>query len=103
VVCVNTNKRMSDFQIENNQNIVYTKTGCPHCARAKELLQEHGIDFVERDIITNPQYITDLQALMRDKIEPGGVITTPQIWFMGEYIGDTLMLEAYLTKLAGKM
>jgi glutathione-dependent peroxiredoxin len=93
---------MSDFQIETNQNIAYTKTGCPHCARAKELLQEHGIDFVERDIMTKPEYITELQALMRDKIEPGGVITTPQIWFMGDYIGGTLMLEAYLSKRENK-
>jgi len=29
---------------------IYTKFGCPYCYRAKQLLEEKGVIFVERDV-----------------------------------------------------
>jgi glutaredoxin len=91
---------MTHFQIETDQNIAYTKAGCSHCARAKDLLQAHNIPYIERDIITNPEYMEELMSLMSDILEPGSMVTTPQIWFMGEYIGGETELEKYLATQA---
>ena len=87
---------MTHYQIETDQNIAYTKEGCSHCARAKELLKEHGIPYTERDIVANPEYMEQLMSLMSDILEPGSMVTTPQIWFMGQYIGGETELEKYL-------
>ncbi len=35
-------------------------------------------------------------SLMSDILEPGSMVTTPQIWFMGQYIGGETELEKYL-------
>jgi len=34
--------------------IIYTKPGCPHCAAAKQELQERGVDYDEIDVYTSP-------------------------------------------------
>ena len=91
---------MSHFVIEADQNIAYTKAGCSHCARAKELLKAHGISYTERDIVENPEYMEQLMSMMSEILEPGSMVTTPQIWFMGEYIGGETELEKYLATQA---
>lgn len=89
---------MKHFQIETDQNIAYTKIGCSHCTHAKELLKEHGIPYTERDIVEHPEYMEELMSLMGEILEPGSMVTTPQIWFMGEYIGGEAQLEKYFTE-----
>lgn len=91
---------MKHFQIETDKNIAYTKAGCSHCARAKELLKEHSISYTERDIVEHPEYMEELMSLMGEILEPGSMVTTPQIWFMGEYIGGEAELEKYLATQA---
>lgn len=36
--------------MENLTVVVFTMKGCPHCTEFKELLENEGIDFVDRDI-----------------------------------------------------
>ena len=36
--------------------IIYTKPGCPHCAKAKEWYNEQGIPFEERNAQDNLEY-----------------------------------------------
>ncbi|MCW1888463.1 MAG: glutaredoxin [Candidatus Moranbacteria bacterium] len=91
---------MKHFQIETDKNIAYTKAGCSHCARAKELLKEYGISYTERDIVEYPEYMEELMSLMGEILEPGSMVTTPQIWFMGKYIGGEAELEKYLSTQA---
>lgn len=68
---------------------IYTKSYCPFCRRAKELLQLKGIDFIEYDITSDP----GKEAEMRRR---SGRQTVPEIFAGGELIGgcdDLFALE----------
>ncbi len=68
---------------------LFTKVGCPFCARAKEMLKEHGLNYEEivlgQDITTR-----SLQAM-------AGATTVPQVFIDGKLIGSSEDLEAYLS------
>ncbi|ARV57775.1 glutathione peroxidase [Nostocales cyanobacterium HT-58-2] len=68
---------------------LFTKVGCPYCARAKALLTERGIDYEE---IVLGQGVTtrSLQAVT-------AATTVPQVFIDGKLIGGSEALEAYLT------
>lgn len=57
---------------------IYATRFCPYCVRAKGLLQQKGVDYVEYDLGENP----DLRAVMVERSNGGR--TVPQI-----FIGDT--------------
>ncbi len=46
---------MSDAKV-----IVYTQPGCGPCAAEKEFLKKSEVDFEERDIRENPEYVKEL-------------------------------------------
>jgi glutaredoxin 3 len=52
---------------------IYTKSRCPHCVRAKRLLEKKGVDFQEIDAERNDE----LRAWLVDKT---GQMTVPQIF-----------------------
>ena len=64
------------------------RDGCPHCARARELLQQAGFEYVE------------WQPDPHDRIRALGALTgrhtVPQIFLNGRYIGGADELEAEL-------
>jgi len=70
---------------EDDRSIVYGKSDCPYCARAKEELSLRGIQF---------DYI-DLQEIGKTAAEVTGrkVKTVPQVYVNGQYVGgyDELM------------
>jgi len=67
---------------------LFTKVGCPFCARAKTMLQEHGLDYEE--IVLNQKISSRaLRAVT-------GATTVPQVFIDGELIGDSEALSAYL-------
>lgn len=67
---------------------IFTKVGCPHCARAKELLNKKNIPYTEvPGMKTNT-----LQSL-------GGKGTYPLVFMGGELIGGADDLEAYVKNL----
>lgn len=67
---------------------ILSRKGCPHCARAKQLLENAHIAYEE--LVLNKHY-TDrsLRALV-------GKATFPQIFINGEHIGGADDLEAWL-------
>ena len=67
---------------------VLSRTGCPHCARAKGLLRDAGIEFEVLEL--NQQY-TDrtLRAVAT-------TTTLPQVFINGEHIGGADDLENWL-------
>ncbi|MBW4680246.1 MAG: glutathione peroxidase [Microcoleus vaginatus WJT46-NPBG5] len=72
---------------------LFTKVGCPFCARAKAALKEHNIDFEEIVLgtaITN----RSLRAV-------AGATTVPQVFVDGKLIGGSDALEAYFRSLDG--
>lgn len=67
---------------------LFTKVGCPFCARAKEMLKKHGLNYEEivlgKDVTTR-----SLQAM-------AGATTVPQVFIDGKLIGTSEDLAAYL-------
>lgn len=67
---------------------LFTKVGCPFCARAKTMLKENGIDYEE--IVLGKEVTTrSLRAV-------SGGTTVPQVFVDGKLIGDSEALAAYL-------
>lgn len=71
-----------------DQVVVFSKDGCPHCIRAKTLLNALGIDFVDVPL-HNRIRGTVLGAI-------AGKMTAPQIFMNGELIGGADALEQLL-------
>lgn len=67
---------------------LFTKVGCPFCARAKAMLKAKGMSYEEivlgQDVTTK-----SLQAVT-------GASTVPQVFIDGQHIGGSEALEAYL-------
>ncbi|MCH9681713.1 MAG: glutathione peroxidase [Deltaproteobacteria bacterium] len=64
--------------------VLFTKAGCPHCARAEQLLRDRGRDF--RSI---PAELSVLRAV-------SGRATTPQVFIDGQHIGGADELAQHL-------
>ena len=68
---------------------IFTKPGCPHCARAKRLLTENGYRYEEIELGYGGLSYSTLQAVT-------GRGTTPQVYFDGRQIGGADDLEKFL-------
>lgn len=66
---------------------LFTKPGCPFCARAKSMLQERGIDYEEIPL--------DKQVTTRSLRAVTGAMTVPQVFIDGRLIGGSEELAAY--------
>lgn len=58
---------------------IYTKSYCPFCQRAKELLRIKGVRFIEHDVTTDP-------LREREMRERSGRTTVPEI-----FVDDVLL------------
>ena len=74
--------------------IIYSKTVCPYCVRAKMLLQRKGQIFTE--IMVNDEKIKE--EMMK---KSGGRMTVPQIFINEKHIGGCD--ELYALEAAGKL
>lgn len=74
------------------KTIVWSKDNCPYCVTAKALLDSKGIRYEERKIGT--EWTRDLLLAALPTIPE--VLTVPQIWLHGEYIGGCDQLQAYM-------
>ncbi|MBD2663143.1 peroxiredoxin 2 family protein/glutaredoxin [Richelia sinica FACHB-800] len=82
-------KYINPYAVKPKLVSLFTKVGCPYCARAKALLLEQGIDYEE---ITIDEVVTTraLRAIT-------GTTTVPQIFIDGQLIGGSEALIAYLS------
>lgn len=62
---------------------MYTKFGCPYCARAKRLLEDKGVDYEEYELNSTPG--------KRDEMleRAPGRTTVPQIFINGRHVGGS--------------
>ena len=74
--------------------IIYSKTVCPYCVRAKMLLQRKGQIFTE--IMVDDEKIKE--EMMK---KSGGRMTVPQIFINEKHIGGCD--ELYALEAAGKL
>jgi len=44
---------------------LYTSSSCSSCRKAKAWLDEHNIDYTERNILSNPLKIDDIKSILR--------------------------------------
>lgn len=71
-------------------NIIWTKPGCPFCDMAKNLLNQKGIEFEERNIGQGWTREQLLEAVPNAK-------TVPQIFLDNEYIGTFENLKTHFS------
>ncbi len=74
-------------------NHIFGKQTCPHCIRAKEYLNNAGIEFHYHDVIRSPRALYEMLARVKPIIGPKTPVTVPQIWIDGHYIGGADQLR----------
>jgi glutaredoxin-like protein len=70
---------------------VFSKPGCPHCHRARNLLESKGMRYEDIELGAHGISYSTLQAVT-------GRGTTPQVYIDGKHIGGADDLEAYFAK-----
>jgi regulatory protein spx len=45
--------------------ILYTTPSCTSCRKAKAWLEEHEIDYIERNILSNPITVDEIKSMLR--------------------------------------
>jgi glutaredoxin-like protein len=73
--------------------VIFTRAGCPHCARAKELLEQGGFDYVE--------FALDDSIRGRVVRALADQTSVPQVFINGELIGGADELERSVYGPAG--
>lgn len=61
--------------------IMYTKTGCPWCNGAREYMSSINLDFEEREVTGNSDFMKELE-------EKSGQTKTPTLDVDGEILAD---------------
>lgn len=74
--------------VKPNLVSLFTKVGCPFCARAKAMLKENDIDY-EEIVLGNGVTTRSLRAVT-------GATTVPQVFIDGKLLGDSEALAVYL-------
>lgn len=69
---------------------VFTKPGCPFCAKAKQMLIDQGLQY-EEVILGKDATTVSLRAI-------SGRATVPQVFIGGRHIGGSEELESFLNK-----
>ena len=75
--------------------IVWSKTPCPYCDRAKDLLKSRGIEFEERNITRG----TWTKEQLMESVP--GARSVPQIFINYQHVGGFNELVKYLEETAG--
>ena len=70
--------------------VIYTKSGCVNCDRAKQLLKSKGLEYSEWDVEKDPDALARLSPDQRQM---------PQIWINGQRVGGLAGLQAALKQV----
>lgn len=77
-------------------NVLFGKASCPFCVKAKQLLEEAGMEFRYFDVVKDSaalyRMIPEVKAIIGEKTP----VTVPQIWLDDQYIGGCNELEDWL-------
>lgn len=72
----------------DNPNVIVTKSFCPYCTKAKNLLAKNKIEYLE----LNKNEYSDVSAYVKNKYNHQ---TYPMVFLKGEFIGGSDSLEKY--------
>jgi glutaredoxin 3 len=67
---------------------IYTKSGCPNCTTAKQLLKSKGIDYTELWI--------DANLVAEQKMKDANIKQMPAIYINDQFVGGLAGLQAAL-------
>lgn len=74
---------------------IYTGNFCGYCTRAKQLLSQKGVNFIEYEVGRDPEKRAEMVQRSR------GGRTVPQIFIGGQHVGGCS--ELYALDRAGKL
>lgn len=72
---------------------IYTKSNCPNCTTAKQLLKSKGLEYSERDLTNDLVKQAELFAAYPEARQ------MPQIFIDGQRIGGLEGLKTYMPKI----
>jgi glutaredoxin 3 len=84
-----TRKELKSSKPMSAEVKMYTTRFCPYCVRARSLLANKNVKFIDIAVDSEPD-------LRREMVELSGRYTVPQIWIGSKHIGgydDIAMLE----------
>lgn len=73
--------------------VIYTKSNCPNCVSAKQLLKAKGLDYVEADVEKIPATMALLQRQFPEARQ------MPQIFINDQRVGGLAGLQAALKQV----
>lgn len=77
-------------------NIIYGKATCPFCVKAKNMLDEAGVEYKYYDVVKDSaalyRMIPEVKAIIGEKTP----VTVPQIWLEGKYVGGADNLAVWM-------
>lgn len=79
--------------IESHDVVIFSKSYCPFCKRAKKLLTDENITFEAVELDLHPKG-ADIQKALLDKT---GQRTVPNVFIKGQHIGGSDALQAAQT------
>ncbi|RNA06195.1 glutaredoxin-C4-like isoform X2 [Brachionus plicatilis] len=91
-------EKFLDQTINSNQIVVFSKTNCPFCTKAKSLLNTLNLSYNSIELDRNSECPeSNCQPLISSLINQTRLRTVPQIFINGQFIGGFIDLE-YLSK-----
>ncbi|RJX69677.1 glutaredoxin [Vibrio sinensis] len=85
-------------QDELKGNIVFGKATCPYCVKAKQMLNDAGVQYQYYDVVKESGALYRMIPEVKAHIGLKTPVTVPQIWLDGVYIGGADNLEAWLAE-----
>ncbi|MFA0087735.1 glutaredoxin [Vibrio sp. E150_011] len=79
-------------------SIVFGKATCPYCVKAKQILDDAGIEYDYHDVVKDSAALYRMIPEVKAHIGEKTPVTVPQIWMDGEYIGGADQLEVWLSE-----
>ena len=77
-------------------NHIFGKATCPHCVRAKDYLQQAGVQSRYYDVVKDTRALYEMLARVKPIIGAKTPVTVPQIWIDGDYVGGADALKQIL-------
>uniref|UniRef100_F1LAH6 Glutaredoxin-2 n=1 Tax=Ascaris suum TaxID=6253 RepID=F1LAH6_ASCSU len=98
--------RVNDSQIRNEVKeypvVIYTKSSCSYCTKAKALLSEEKIEYEEKDLDAFYSRFPELyQEYVNGLVYVTRQTSVPQVFICGDFIGGFTELNAL--RVAGRL
>ena len=77
-------------------NIVFGKSTCPASAKAKDMLDDKGIEYQYFDVVKDSKALYRMISEVKTIVGEKAPVTVPQIWLDSTYVGGADQLQTWL-------